>query len=727
MKVTLSLQEVKNEDRDRVGGKGYALAAMSRSGIPVPEALCVTVGAYRDFVAATGIAARLHLELERKRLEDMRWEEIWDAALRIRNLFLSSPIPGELRSSLEKTVESAFSGRSVVVRSSAPGEDSAEVSFAGLHESYVNVRGTEEILQHLKLVWASLWSDRALLYRRELGLETEQSAMAVVVQEIVLGERSGVAFGRNPAEESQAVIEAVHGLNQGLVDGTVEPDRWILDRYTGRVVSHRAARREKAVAPADTGVLLKDLPPETRDKPPLAGEDVAKVFELVRRAEALFGAPQDVEWTFREQELFALQSRPITALKAQGPSDSRPWYFSLRRSFENLRGLRQKIEEEILPAMEREAGELAATDFSPMDDAELAAEVGRRADGRDRWIAAYWKDCIPFAHGMRLFGEFYNDAIRPADPYEFVDLLSGADMISLKRNRMIEDLAAAVRSDPALAKRLKEGALPEGDPFLPAVETFIHRFGDLTLGAGEATLPRERFYRLILEMAGRPVSEGPPRAGRPGQLEREFLSRFPGENLAFAEAMLDLGRASYRLRDDDNMYLGKIEAQLERAASEGRERLERRGMKAGDIDAGDVARALADPGFVPVKKGITPSVDEASGAVEVRARQIVGQPAGPGIAIGLARVVREFADLFEFKAGEILVCDALEPEMTFVIPLAAGIVERRGGMLIHGAIIAREYGIACVTGVPGAVDRISTGDRVTVDGYLGIVVIDRNR
>jgi pyruvate,water dikinase len=106
-----------------------------------------------------------------------------------------------------------------------------------------------------------------------------------------------------------------------------------------------------------------------------------------------------------------------------------------------------------------------------------------------------------------------------------------------------------------------------------------------------------------------------------------------------------------------------------------------------------------------------------------KARQIMGQPAGPGIARGKARVIADPSDLHRFKAGEVLVCDAVDPSITFIVPLASAIVERRGGMLIHGAIIAREYGIACVTGIPDATSLIHTGDTVTVDGYLGIVTI----
>jgi len=109
----------------------------------------------------------------------------------------------------------------------------------------------------------------------------------------------------------------------------------------------------------------------------------------------------------------------------------------------------------------------------------------------------------------------------------------------------------------------------------------------------------------------------------------------------------------------------------------------------------------------------------------VSPRQLAGQPAGPGLSKGRARVIHRHLDLQAFKHGEILVCDAVDPNMTFVVLLAAGVVERRGGMLIHGAIIACEYGLPCVTGIPDATTLIRTGDQITVDGFLDIVTISR--
>jgi pyruvate,water dikinase len=243
MELVLTLDQIDSDDRESVGSKSYALATMVKNGMKVPEALCLKVEAYHRYLETTGLGARILMEFNRKDFAEVRWEEMWDAALRIRNLFTNTPMPRDLRKSLQSVFESNLPAESVVVRSSAPGEDSLHASFAGLHESYVNVQGVDSILEHIRLVWASLWSDRALLYRQELGLDVENSSMAVVVQRLISGDRSGVAFGKNPNAPHQAVIESVYGLNQGLVDGSIEPDRWLLDRQSGKIISHFPADR----------------------------------------------------------------------------------------------------------------------------------------------------------------------------------------------------------------------------------------------------------------------------------------------------------------------------------------------------------------------------------------------------------------------------------------------------------------------------------------------------
>jgi pyruvate,water dikinase len=450
MSPVISLEKIREEDRERFGGKAFSLAMMARRCMNVPDALCVSTEAYRDYVALTGLRERILFELNRKSFQEMRWEEMWDASLRIRNMFLNTPVPERLSAALKHPIEERFSNKAVVVRSSAPGEDSSKASFAGLHESYVNVRGIEAMLEHIRLVWASLWSDAALLYRQELGLDVERSTMAVVVQEIVIGERSGVVFGKSPNDPSQAVIEAVHGLNQGLVDGTVEPDRWTLDRKTGEIISYTPAVRDHAVGPGPEGVRLEPLPAAKLNSPPLDDDEVAEVFKLSRTGEDLFGTPQDMEWTLSGNLLYAIQSRAITTGVSGESEDKRSWYLGLRRSFDNLRTLRRKIEDELIPAMIEEADQLTHQDLEKFPDKDLAEEIKRRSTIHQKWVDVYWEEFIPFAHGARLFGQVYNDAVRPSDPYEFMDLLRATDMKSLERNRMLDEMASRIRKSPHL-------------------------------------------------------------------------------------------------------------------------------------------------------------------------------------------------------------------------------------------------------------------------------------
>jgi pyruvate,water dikinase len=574
------------------------------------------------------------------------------------------------------------------------------------------------------MVWASLWSDAALLYRQELGLDAGRSAMAVVVQELVAGRSSGVCFSQSPTEPSQALVESVYGLNQGLVDGDVEPDRWVIDRENLTIMGHTPARREHRMEPIDGGAELRPLTDEMAALPPLTPEEALAVFRLALKAEAHFGAPQDVEWTLRGGELFLLQSRPVTTRAQASAGDQRAWYLSLHRSFENLRELRKKIEGEQIPAMIRAAEEFAGIDLGRLSDRDLAAEIRRRWEVNNTWVNVYWADFIPFAHGIRLFGQVYNDRLKPEDPYEFVSLLTRTDMASLERNRLLESLADQMRSNPDLADCLRVGDCREKAPeFRQALEGFIERFGDLSCsvtGGTQCEGATRPLVKILLEMAARPQAQaGFGKRADVKELSRRFLDAFPESRRGEALELLDLARASYRLRDDDNIHLGRIESQSAAAVAEGRRRLDSGGAAGEGRE--ELRSALDDLNF---GNRMHPASQPAiSGGDRVQARQLIGQPAGPGLAKGKARVVRLHADLEDFAHGEILVCDAVDPNMTFVVPLAVAVVERRGGMLIHGAIIAREYGLPCVTGIPDVTSLVQTGDLLRVDGYLGIVTV----
>jgi phosphoenolpyruvate synthase/pyruvate phosphate dikinase len=720
MNLIIPLSSLADAEPAQVGSKAFNLGAIFRKGLRVPDALCITQGAYETYVRSTGLMERISLELGRKDFRDMRWEELWDASLRIRSMFLNTAMPAALVKKVRGPIEEIFGERPVAVRSSAPGEDPTTASFAGLHDSYLNVKGIYSILDHIRLVWASLWSDSALLYRKELDLDVHHSTMAVIIQELIAGQKSGVILSQAPADESHAIIEAIYGLNQGFVDGIVEPDRWTIDRTSGAVISHDGAFRDKVVNPSASGVSLEGLAQEFSLTPVLNEEEIQKVYHLAMRMEELFGSPQDMEWTFDGMDLYTLQSRPIAAFFSKTTRDIRSWYRGISRSVENLRKLKSRIEDELIPEMIEEVESLSNVHHSSLSDDELSGVIIEMTATYQAWERAYWKYFIPFAHGMRLFGRVYNDTVRPHDPYEFMDLMRSSNMLSIQRNSGLEHLASLVRQSPALAGALRYGKETSGFPeFENEMKRFISTFGDLSFYNTQYHGQPEAVRGLVLKLASKPViTEQPPTSSMEG-LDEYYLSFFHDERKPFARDLLGLARASYRLRDDDNIYLGRIKGRLMAGLNEGRRRLAGR---LPDVRDSDIPKALQDPLYKPADKEESRDETPIAGFM-LHARQLVGQPAGSGIATGTARVILQDSDLALFNAGEVIVCDALEPNMTFIMPLASGIVECRGGMLIHGAIIAREYSLPCVTGVPDAVSLIKTGDTVSVDGYLGIVII----
>jgi rifampicin phosphotransferase len=727
--LLLSIEEINDSHIGLVGGKALSLAKLYQAGFNVPTMTCVTTRCYDIFLDLTGLRERILLELNRKDFSDMRWEEIWDASLRIRNMFHHTDFPSVLTSELAPVLENRFSEISVVVRSSAPGEDSLKTSFAGLHDSFVNISGPESILDHIKLVWASLWSDSALLYRQELGLSIEKSAMAVVVQEIVTGDCSGVVFSKSPTDPVSGVVEAVYGLNQGLVDGVVVPDRWILDRSTRKIRSHLHEQRQFYMVPAQSGIFLEKLPENLSDQPPLNNEDVQALFDLAIKSEQFFRSPQDMEWTQKANIFYVLQSRPISTLNTQDQKDERQWYLSLHRSFENLKSLRNKIENELIPEMVETTEKLSSVNLSVLSNQKLADEIKNRAALNQKWVDIYWAEFIPYAHGIRLFGQVYNDTVKPENPYEFIDLLAQTGMASMERNRQMEHLASMLRKSPVMAEKLKNleplsENIEEEKAFIAAMDRFVESYGDLSCpvtGTRECSQGADALIRLVLEMASHPPVIA--RQNNIDILQNQFLDSFEGKQKEEARELLELGRSSYRLRDDDNIHLGRIEAQLIMAVNEAKIRLQLSENHRRDENTRTLLQDLVKMHDRTESSVKSRHVD--SPVKNIQARQLLGQPASNGISRGFARVIAGHIQLSEFKHGEILVCDAVDPNMTFVVPLAAGIVERRGGMLIHGAIIAREYGLACVTGVPNATTLIRTGDYLTVDGFLGIVTIGK--
>ncbi len=716
-----------------VGGKARGLGRLMSAGYRVPAGFCIQVGAYESFVATSGLAATISMELGRKPVASMRWEEIWDAALRIRAAFLANPLPPSVADPI-LAAYAELAPRLAAVRSSAPGEDSAGRSFAGLHESLIGIADAEALLDAVRIVWASLWSDAALLYRKELGLDVAHSRMAVVVQEFVSAPVSGVGFGIDPLNprEDREVIEAVPGSCEGLVSGAVDPDRWILKRSSGELVTWTPGRRD--------GV-------ET--SPVLAPEDLEVLHRTLRSVETFLGCPPDVEWTGHAADLTLLQARPITS--GFNDDDERSWYLTLRPGAESLRDLCERVTKQLIPALRDEGIRFAKEDLTGLSSEGLAAAIQVRHEAYERWKVVYREEFIPFAHGVRRCGTYYNDAVRPSDPYEFVGLLEHQPMMASERNTALKELASLLRRDRDLVGQLSElsgtGAIRRRSAwrerakdlattatsreFLKGFETFLDQHMNLTFKDESMDDRPDLVLDILLQLVS--GEEAPPAAAPvSSELEEKLLAAVGPDREREALEVLRIGRLSWQLRDDDNILMGRLHNQLQHALDLAGRSLQAAGRLAPGAKIGAASvpiflEALRDPdgGMVelpatsPAVPGPLPRRDGES------PRQLIGQPAARGLASGQVRVVAGTADFSDFRRGDVMVCDAIQPTMTHLVILASAIVERRGGMLIHGAIIARELGVPCVNGVPDATRLLRNGDFVTVDGHLGIVTVGR--
>lgn len=298
------------------GGKGASLAALTVAGFPVPPGFVITTDAYRQFVAENDL--RRIIDLQTTSISEGDSGSLERAAATIQAAFQHGVIPAGITRAIEQAYAALGSPElAVAVRSSATAEDLPGLSFAGQQETRLNVRGQAAVRDAVRLCWASLWTARAITYRRQMVVAAEMVAMAVVVQEMVPAEASGVLFTANPVtgHRGQLVIEAATGLGEDLVGGAVTPESYVISRSdleVERYVPGQSRRRESRPA---VSAAHEDERDRDADGAVLAAPFLHELVRLGLQAEEQFnGLPQDVEWAVASGKIWILQSRPITNL-----------------------------------------------------------------------------------------------------------------------------------------------------------------------------------------------------------------------------------------------------------------------------------------------------------------------------------------------------------------------------------------------------------------------------
>jgi pyruvate,water dikinase len=273
--LVLRLREAGDNPRSLVGGKAFNLGKLITAGLPVPPGFCVTTTAFDLFLASCSRQTELSHLLARCSGDAIG--RIAGLSREIRSCLAETRVPETVKDAVLPAWREQNNERNFAVRSSATVEDAAGMSFAGQFESILNVRGAEALLAAIQTCWLSLFSERALVDLARQRVPAETVRMAVLVQEMVAAERAGVVFTADPltGATDRLVVEYVSGLGEGLVQGTVQPERMVVEKRTGR--------------------LLVSTENEL-----LSSATLENLCDLARQTEHLFGSPQDIEWAQRE-------------------------------------------------------------------------------------------------------------------------------------------------------------------------------------------------------------------------------------------------------------------------------------------------------------------------------------------------------------------------------------------------------------------------------------------
>ena len=828
-------------DRTQValaGGKGASLGELSRiAGIRVPAGFCVTTGAFRRVVAGSrGLDGAVEW-LSRLGPDDL--EEIRAVSGEARRTIEALAIPDDLEATIIRSLATLGGNAAYAVRSSATAEDSPTASFAGQHDTYLDVVGSTAILRHVSRCWASLFSERAVAYRVRNGLSHHSAHMAVVVQRMMLPQAAGVLFTADPVtgDRKVATVEAGKGLGDAFVSGRVNADAFAV--RGGEVIVRSVAAAEQ---------------------PALTDAQVVQLARLGRRIEAHFGRPQDVEWCLVDDGFWIVQSRPITTLFPipKAVDEANRVYISVghqQMMTDPMKPLGLSLWQLTTPRPMAEAGGRLFVDVTqglatPEVRAGLLDVLGRsdpligdalqtivdRGDfvrplpdeapatmppgagapasietdpavvtelirGSEASVAAVKRDILTMS-GPRLI-EFILEDIQELrrilfDPTSHQVIMAGmeaswwlrdhletwlgdgnaADTLtqSVPNNVTAEmglallDVADVIRPHPEVVAFLESvddeafldvlPSMPGGREARDAIQGWLDVYGMRCVGEIDVTRPRwsERPVTLVPMILGNVESFEPGEAKRRFERgrqearakEQEVLDRLravPAGERKSAETMQMIDRlrafAGYREYPKYGMvsrYLVYKQALLEEA-----DRLVQAQVLAeredifylGLQELHDVVRdqrvdhelvrerraAFASFQALTPPRVITSDGEVVTGSYrrdDVPAGALVGLPVSAGIVEGRAHVVRDVAEA-DLEAGDILVTAYTDPSFTPFFVAIRGLVTEVGGLMTHGAVIAREYGLPAVVGVEHATRLIRDGQRIRVHGSDGYV------
>jgi phosphoenolpyruvate synthase/pyruvate phosphate dikinase len=837
-RYVLGFQEI---DRTRVmlvGGKGAHLGELARiEGIRVPPGFCVTTDAFRQIVLGSASINERIEELSRLTLNDA--DAIRTLSKELRAFVESTLIPDDIAAAITSALMPLGEDAAYAVRSSATAEDLPTASFAGQHDTFLNVVGRGAIIEHVRKCWASLFTERAVTYRVRNGFDHRAVYMAVIIQRMVVPQASGILFTADPVTGIRKVasVEAVSGLGEALVSGLVNPDVFKV---------------------RDDEIIAKSL---ATSRQALEDPQVLQLVATGRRIEKHFGSPQDIEWCFADGAFQFVQSRAITTLfpvpesgdgknhvyisvghqqmmtDAMKPLGLSFWQMTTPRPMSEaggrlfvdvtnilassasreafVKGFTEKSDPLIGDALQKllDRGDFidsdgtltaphvfgaapSAIETDPGIPAELIARTEASLAALERNISSKSGTALldfilediqelrrilfdPRSREVIMAGMeavwWLNDHLQEwLGEKNAADTLaqSAPNNVTSEMGLALLDVADVIRAQPGVVVFLQR---TEDDEFMrelpsvaggtearDAIQRWLDKYG--VRGVGEIDITRPRWSEnprtllpLILgNVRNFATGEGARRfeQGRQEALkkEQELLSRLRklpegAQKAEDAKRMIDRVWAFVGYREYPKYGMVRRYFMYKQALLEEAERLVQASVfhERDDVfylrfdELRDVVRTheVSDQlirerraAFTSYQALTPPRVLTSDGEVvtgsyrreAVPENALVGFPVSAGTVEGRARVVLELADV-ELEPGDILVTVFTDPSWTPLFVSIKGLVTEVGGLMTHGAVIAREYGLPAVVGVQDATQLIRNGQRIRVNGTEGYVEI----
>ncbi len=306
-------KQISKKDVAEAGGKGASLGEMTGAGIPVPPGFVVLASAFYRFLEETDLTQAVQAVLDKVNYKDIN--AVDGASAQIRSLILKAKMPKDLERDI-KTDFKKLKTKFVAVRSSATAEDSSSASWAGELETYLNTTD-KTLLLNVKKCWSSLFTPRAIFYRHEKKLLKTKVGVAVVIQQMVESEISGIAFTVHPVtqDKNQMIIEAGYGLGEAIVSGSITPDSYVLDKRRYSFLDVNVANQDRQIIKGTSGgTRWAPVPRARREIQKLNGKQIIELAKICSGIEKHYKFPCDIEWAYMRGKFYITQSRPITTL-----------------------------------------------------------------------------------------------------------------------------------------------------------------------------------------------------------------------------------------------------------------------------------------------------------------------------------------------------------------------------------------------------------------------------